>query len=174
MNFAIKKLGNGVGFDGISPDIIKILPNNMRMVITQLMTKVFKSTYPDQWKKQLLLPYPKKDHNISNPKLRGIGIGTGLSRIYDIILNTRFSYWYKPNIEQAGFREGQGCLLHIFSIYLLLDYSVIHNLDLFIIFMDYEKAFDFVNRTLLLEKLLKNGIGEKFDNAIFNAYKSTS
>ena len=100
--------------------------------------------------KQLLLALPKKGHSISDPKLRGIGIGPGLSRV--LMMNMRFCNWYKPNIGQAGFREGQGCLVQIVTIYLLLDFSVTNNQDLFIIYMDYEKAFDFVNRALLLEK----------------------
>ena len=122
VNDAILKLGTGVSVDGISPEVFKILPNNMRQIIAQLMGIVFNSDYPELWQKQLLLAFQKKGHCISDPKLRGIGIGPGLSRVFDIMMNMRSCNWYKPNIEQAGFREGQGCLVQIFTIYLLLDF----------------------------------------------------
>ena len=40
--------------------------------------------------------------------------------------------------------------------------------------MDYEKAVDFINRALLLEKMMQKGIGHKFANAVYNSYKNTS
>ena len=90
VNDAILKLGTGVSVDGISPEVFKILPNNMRQIIAQLMGKVFNSDYPELWQKQLFLAAPKKGHCISDPKLRGIGIGPGLSRVFDIMMNMRF------------------------------------------------------------------------------------
>ena len=173
LNDAIQKLGSGVSIDGISPDIFKILPNNMRQLIAHLMTAIFNSTYPESWRSQLLLPFPKKGHTITDPKLRGIGIGPGLSRIYDIMINQKFCNWYVPNPEQAGYREHQGGLLHIFSIYLLLDHAAMNNIEPYILFMDYEKAFDFVNRALLLEKLMNKGAGNKFVKALYESYTYT-
>ena len=174
LNDAIQKLGSGVSVDGISPDIFKILPYDMRQLITHLMTAIFNSTYPESWRSQLLLPFPKKGHTIADPKLRGIGIGPDLSQIYDIMINQKFCNWYIPNPEQAGYRKHQGGLLHIFSIYLLLDYSAMNNIEPYILFMDYEKAFDFINRALLLEKLMNKGAGSKYVKALYESYTYTS
>ena len=174
VNKAIQKLGTGVGIDGISPEIFKILPHKMRNLVLQLMQMIFDRNYPKTWRSQLLLPYPKKGHCISDPKLRGIGIGPGLSRIYDILVNARFCNWYTPNREQAGFREKQGPPIQLFTIYLLLDYAEMNDKEVYIIFMDYEKAFDYVNRALLIEKMMQRGAGHKFVKAVHKSYEKTS
>ena len=87
------------------------------------MKSCFTTKYPENWKSQLLLLHHKKGHTSIEPKLRGIAITPLLSCIYDSILNTRFCKWYIPNKEQVGFRKGQGCLLQIFTLYLLLGQS---------------------------------------------------
>ena len=51
--------------------------------------------------------------------MRGVAVSSILPKIYDIMLDNRFKEWYKINPEQAGFREKQGCLIQIFSIYLM-------------------------------------------------------
>ena len=40
--------------------------------------------------------------------------------------------------------------------------------------MDFEKAYDFTNRAILIEDLLEKGIGKKFAEAIYSMYSNTS
>ena len=72
------------------------------------------------WENQLLFPAKKKGHTVSSPKLRGIALSTMLSRIYDDIIDPRFSMWYAPNIETA--RKRQGYVFQIFAVLLLVKY----------------------------------------------------
>ena len=127
-----------------------------------------------QWQEQLLFPHPKKGHKPTDPKLRGIAIGELLSRLFDSIITNRFLLWYFPNKEQAGFRKGQGCLLQIFSIYLLIELAKSTKNELFIAFMDYEKAFDFMNRSVLINKLTDKNIGKRFVEAVAQMYSYTA
>ena len=90
LDYAIRKIGNGVSFDGISPDVMRLLPDEVRECVLKLFQNIFNGPYPKQWNKQLLKPVTKKGHSIKQPKLRGIGIGTILGRLYDIIINERF------------------------------------------------------------------------------------
>ena len=46
--------------------------------------------------------------------------------------------------------------------------------QLFIGYMDYEKAFDFLNRRLLIEKLQNRNAGSRFTSAIHRMYTNTS
>ena len=124
--------------DGISPDIIKILPLSMRELLCKLYDNVFATNpYPSNWQQQLLIGHPKKGHTLSEPKLRGVGIGPVLSRAYDDIIDTRFRSWYKPNKEQAAFTKGQGCPLQVFAAYLLIELAKSKGQQLFIAYMDY-------------------------------------
>ncbi len=173
VEYAIKKLGTGSSFDGIAPGIISLLPNEMRECILLLYRKVFDCYYPDQWKTQLLIPFPKKGHTQLDPKLRGIAIGPILSRVYDIIVDRRFMEWYHPNPEQAGSREEQGCVLQIFAFIILLCLAKELGKYLYVGLIDYEKAFDFVNRAELMRSLMKNNIGQRFLRNFTNIYRDT-
>ena len=53
----------------------------------------------------MLIGIPKKEHTLQDPKLRGIAIGPLLRRVFDILINDRFS-----TAQQYGFRKNQGCL----------------------------------------------------------------
>ena len=167
---ACANMGTGTSLDGIPPDISKLLPPELKIVITNLFTKVFDDSYPKDWQNQLLFSIAKKDHSIKNPKLRGIAIGPFLSRLYDHIINERFCKWYKPNSEQAGYRKGQGCVLQLFSLFLLIDHAKNSHKDLFIGLLDFEKAFDYTNRYLLVESLMEHNIGKKFARALTSMY----
>ena len=107
--------------------------------------------YPSHWRKQLLFPVVKKGHTATKPKLRGIAVGPLFSRIYDIIIYKRFCAWYCPNPEQAGFREGQGYIIHFFALFMSITMANCLNKSIYIGILDFGKAFDFMNRPKLLK-----------------------
>lgn len=174
VQFAIQKLGSGTSFDGLPPELVKIFPLSIVKCIHEIHNKIFDSKYPNRWKTQMLFPVTKKGHTTAAPKLRGIAIGPILSRIYDIVLNNRFKSWYEPNVHQAGFRAGQGCNFQLFALFLLIDMAWNLGVVLFICLIDFEKAFDFMNRAELLKQLMNLGIGKKFLNSLKNIYLETS
>ena len=173
INLACKNMGNGTGIDGLPPIIAKILPQSIKDIIQHLFQTIFDGEYPEQWEQQLLFPIKKKDHSVSNPKLRGIGIGQMLSRLYDDVINQRFCSWFTPNMEQAA-TAGQGCVCQIFALLLLIDYAKISRKSLFIGLLDFEKAYDFTNRAILIQDMMKKGAGKKLVQAINCMYSSTS
>lgn len=83
----------------------------------------------------------------------------------DIILDLRFFSWYKRR-EQAGFRPGQGCLLQIFLLLLLIGHSKKTKKNFLVGFPDYAKAFDFANRAGIVSNLMRSGCGKQFVKAI--------
>lgn len=170
---AILKIGTGVSLDGLPTDIAKILPTEMKEVILQLVINVFFNDYPSEWSKQILHSLKKEGHTSADPKLRGIAIGTLLCRLYDIIIDERFRAWFHPNPEQASCK-GQGCLFQLFLLMMLIDYSKEKKKELFVGFMDYEKAFDFANRAEIINDLIRRGCGKAFTNAISNMMSTSS
>ena len=170
---AVPKMKSGLGIDSISPKVMSVVPNPLLEIILKLFNGVFGNYQPAAWNSQLPMSFPEKGHTFRNPSMRGIGIGPLLSRLFDVILNNRFRCWYKPNIEQAGFREKQGCLLQIFAILLTIDMSKQIGKDVLIGIVDYEKAFDYTNRYLLTKTLTDNGIGKRFLKTFANSYETT-
>ena len=140
----LNNVGRGTGLDGIPPTICNLFPESLCNVILKLMQSVFySSTYPDSWSSQLLFSIEKKGHSLSDPKLRGIAISSLFPRIYDTVIDNRFTSWYHPNKAQSGYRTGQGGILQLFYVSLLLELSLHSGSSLYLLLVDYEKAFDY-------------------------------
>ena len=168
---AIKKYGKGVSFDGLPGSILHILPENLRGAVLQLYKMSYNTFYPTPWQSQLLSPIEKKGHSIISPKLRGTAVGPMFSRLYDIMINFRFMEWYTPNPQQAGGeRKGQGCIIQIFGLFIMLDMAKRCGKTLFIGLLDFEKAFDYMNRPRLMKDMMKDGIGSTFLKNLNNMY----
>ena len=73
-------------------------------------------------------------------------------------------------IEQAGFRENHSTIDHLFSLYGLIDVLLSKRKRLYCAFLDYEKAFDKVDRILPWQKLLEHKIEGKILTVIQNMY----
>jgi hypothetical protein len=74
--------------------------------------------------------------------------------------------WHKHMYEEAVAQKGHGCEEQIFTIQLLIDIARKCKYPLYIAFIDYQKAYDKVNRKKLLEYMDKCGCGTKFLLAI--------
>ena len=174
LKVTLRNVGRGTGLDGIPPSVCNLFPQSLCNVLLKFIQTVFSSgEYPTSWTKQVLLPIEKKGHTISSPKLRGIAISSVLPRIYDTIINNRFSSWFHPNKEQAGFRPNQGCTFQLFYVVLLIEMASYLRKDLYLLLVDYEKAFDFSNRAILLQDMMEKNIGDTFVRAIAAMYRES-
>ena len=97
-----------------------------------------------------------------------------LGVLYDRILAARLSKWLNVYDEQSGFQKGKSTLYQIFTIRLLIMLAKAENVTLYIGCFDIEKAFDKVSRLLMLQKLIKYGIGYCMLNALKLIYSFTS
>ena len=81
--------------------------------------------------------------------------------------------------EQAGFRTGYSTQDHIFTLHAIIEtyqnhiYKTNQNKKLYCAFIDYQKAFDLVDRSCLWAKLLACDIKGKIMKLIFNLYQNT-
>ena len=173
LNRAMKKIHQGVSLDGIPPEVIKIMPLKMKECLLLLIQNKFTSFYPFDWNKQILHAVAKPGHSYTNPDLRGIAIAQMFCRIFDNIIECRLASWYTPNKEQGGFRKGQGCLLQLFMLIALIAYAKSNNKNLFVAFIDYEKAFDYTNRMQLIRDLMNKGCGSQLTRVIAKMYSTT-
>ena len=93
-----------------------------------------------------------------------------VAKIYSSILTARLQNFLENNKilvdEQNGFRAARSCIDHIFVLTTVLRNRKSLGLGTFLAFIDYKKAFDSVDRSLLLYKLLEIGIHGNFFNAI--------
>ena len=72
--------------------------------------------------------------------------------------------------EQNGFRSNRSCEDHIF----VLNSLIRNKANVFTAFIDLRKAFDFIDRDMLLYKLLLNKVDGKLYNSIKSIYSSST
>ena len=124
---------------------------------------IFETPYiPTNWAYSKLLVIFKKGLRLLCGNYRGISINDVLYRIFDKILYNRLTLWYVPSREQAGCQKNRGCADQIIALRLLTDYSKKSRKKLFLLFIDFEKAYDKVPRMKLLGELKRLGCGRVF------------
>ena len=81
---------------------------------------------------------------------RGVSLLSCINKLHSAFINKRLSYYLETNNviadEQNGFRPNRSCEDHIFTLN-----SILWNKpSVFAMFIDLKKAFDFIDRDLLL------------------------
>ena len=106
---------------------------------------------------------------------RGISLLSNISKLYTSVINKRLlNYLEINNIivdEQNGFRPKRSCEDHITSI---IRNRLVDGRHTFVSFVDFQKAFDYVNRNILFYKLLQNNIDGKMYHTLKAIYTLTN
>ena len=140
-----------------------------------LFNNIFKSgLFPNVWSDGHVIPLHKKGSKSDVQNYRGITLLSTLGKLFTRILNNRLTEWAEDNhvyIEaQAGFRKGFSTVDNLFVLHGLITKFLNHGKKLYCAFLDYKKAFDYVERNCLWIKLLNLGIHGHMLNIIKGMY----
>ncbi len=178
VNRAIRKIKNGkaCGPDDIYPEFIKYAPAEATEVFTDLFNLVLKTgNVPDAWATAIINPIHKKGSYSDPNNYRGISLISCLGKLFTALLNDRLSNYLESSgtigNEQAGFRQGFSSNDHILVLHALISLYLNNGKKLHCAFIDYEKAFDTVNRSKLWQKVMSSDINGKIFNVVKNLYK---
>ena len=72
--------------------------------------------------------------------------------------------------EQAAYRRGFSTIYHLHAITQALEKTTEYNIPLYMAFVDYEKAFDFIQHRAVFEALRARDVQEKYINIIKETY----
>ena len=100
---------------------------------------------------------------------RGISLLSAAGKIFARILLNRLSSHITPEVvpeTQCGFRSNRSTVDMIFCLRQLQEKCIEQDRPLYIVFVDFTKAFDTVGRTGLWQLLRKYGCPEKFTTMI--------
>ena len=89
-----------------------------------------------------------------------------------MIMN-RLLLWFDIDKCQAGAQKGRSCLEQIFTLRILCSYALSKKCKLYVLFIDYSKAYDRVSRRKLIEVLKSRGCGRVMLKAIQAMYTCT-
>ena len=176
---AIKQLKNNKsgGPDYLLNEFFITGNNAFMPVLFKLFNKIFELGYfPESWSEGYIVPLHKKGsiNNVDN--YRGITLLSCLGKLFTSILNNRLKSWaetYNVYVEaQAGFRENMSTIENVYVLNGIISHMLNQGKQLYALFVDFSKAFDFVVRDNLWYKLIKLGLRGKIMISMYKSVKS--
>ena len=144
-------------------------------IICQLVYNEEKA--PSQWTSSLIIPLPKKGNLKLMTNYRGISLMSIAAKVYNRVLLNRIRdpVDFKLRKNQAGFRTDRSCGQQIHILRRIKEGTTGKNIQLYISFIDFMKAFDSIDREMMFAILRHYGVPEKIVAAIRVLYdESTS
>ena len=179
------------GLDGISPNILKMSAT----VIYESLTHIFNSSlctgnFPSKLKLARVTPLYKSGDIADMNNYRPISVLPSLSKLFEKIVYAQiYEYLIKYKLihpNQSGFRSKHSCVTALTKI---VDH-ILKEMDqgnyTGVLFLDFKKAFDMVNHTILLSKLkvyklddlslnwFRSYLSESSQKVIINNYESSA
>ena len=130
---------------------------------------------PSVWRCSQIIPVPKKGDLSLPTNYRGISLMPIAAKIYNKLILNRLIPFIEPLLRdnQNGFRSGRTTISQILCLRRLLEESELCKLDLSLVFVDFSKAFDSVDRSKMFEILELYGVPQKIISAIKVLYTSS-
>ena len=161
--------GKSPGSDGIHPEVIKRGGSKLLSTLHEIIQEAWNTaTVPQDWKDaQLVTIFKKGDRRLCG-NYRGISLLSIPGKVFARVLLNRLSSYAESFLPEAqcGFRSGRGTADMIFSLKQVQEKCIEQNMPLYLIFIDFTKAFDTVDRKTLWIMLLKLGFPGHFTNLI--------
>ena len=177
LSAVVKQLKSSKAF---GPDNIPALlwkDPHFSTILLNLCNHTFSTlTPPKIWRTSQIIPVPKKgDLSLAN-NYRGISLMSIAAKIYNKLLLNRLIPVVEPILRknQNGFRRGRSTLSQILCLRRLIEESNMSKIDLALVFVDFSKAFDSVDRSKMFEILRLYGIPEGIIAAIKVMYTDNS
>ena len=147
--------------NGLNSNHLKHAPDRLIVIITLLFNCMLShGIAPDELLLGTMIPLIKdsrgKKHCSDN--YRALTIGTGLSKLLDIVIRNMQTKALKTSDLQFGFKEKSSTSMCTFAVVETIEYYKSNGSNVHVLLLDASKAFDRVNYIKLFEKMLKKGM----------------
>ncbi|KAG7301202.1 hypothetical protein JYU34_014077 [Plutella xylostella] len=163
----IKKFkSNALGYDKISLDmLILTLPRTLHIITYIINQSILTSTFPELWKIAVINPIPKITNPIDYKDLRPISLLSTLSKILEKAVSNQLTFFLETNkilpSLQSGFRKGRSTSTALIDVVDNMLAKQEKGMATLLTLLDFSRAFDTVNVSLLLAKLSYYGCDSK-------------
>ena len=163
------------GIDNITVEILKTSYEFISPFLLPLYNRIFNSSeYHRSWGEGIIAPIFKKGDVNEASNYRGITLISVLAKVYSQLLLNRLTSWTekyeKIADNQFGFQKGKSVQYCIYILHAVISKVLNEGQKLYCIFIDYEKCFDKIDRSLLWQKLLTENVSCKLVKAIKSMY----
>lgn len=173
--YAIKnsKEGKATGPDEIPIELIKLIDENAIDVLVELFNTIYQTgTIPRQWLQSTFITIPKKPNATTCATHRTISLMSHALKVFLKIIHNRIFRTLERDMSntQFGFRNGMGTREALFGLNVIAQRCLDMNQDIYLGFIDFEKAFDKVQHAKLLDILVAKNIDTRDINIISTLY----
>lgn len=170
------KIGKATGPDGIENIILKEFEDELSRPLTKVFNKILdEEKIPRQWEDAEIIILYKKGANENINNYRPISLTSNISKIFSKIIKGRIydQLDSKQDREQAGFRRKYSTMDHIFTLNQLIEKTKEYDLKLFLLFIDFQKAFDTVDNKYLWNEPKIQGVNSKIKRVLQKLYENS-
>ena len=121
-------------------------------MLHSICQKIWKTQqWPQDWKRSVFIPIPKKGNAIECSHYRTIALISHASKVMLSILQVKFQQYVNCELPdvQAGFRKGRGIRDQIANIHWIIEKAREFQENIYFCIIDYAKAFDCVDHNKL-------------------------
>jgi len=163
------KRGKAAGIDNLTLE--RVLYSHPILVwhLCRLFNLMLKHGYvPNQFGRGIIIPLVKDKHGdvTNSSNYRGITISPVISQIFECCLLLKFDSLLYSSELQLGFKKHLGCGPALFSVQQVVKYFNSRGSTVFVTAVDASKAFDRLDHTVLLRKLIARKLPSCFVRVI--------
>jgi hypothetical protein len=166
------KNGKAGGPSGVVSEMLKASGSEGIRWMTTLFNKIIsEGKIPEDWRKSWMIPvYKGKGDALECSSHRGIKLLDHAMKVFERVLEKRIRSSIKIDDQQFGFRPGRGTTDAIFIIRQIQEKFLGKKKELWMAFVDLEKAFDRVPREVLWWALRSLGLCEWMIKVVESMY----
>ena len=180
ISIAIDSLKNNKspGADYIPPEFIKICKSELQEDITNLFNYIIeKREFPERWAEGIKSAIFKKGSRLFTNNYRGVTVPKIFEKLFEIVAYNRLQFFNeafdKIDESNGGFLKGRRTSDNIFIIKGLIQKQLLLGKRLYVCFVEFSSAFDLINRHILFQKLIEQGMHGRLIDTLRNLYSKT-
>lgn len=165
------------GEDAIVAELWKHAGDRAVSKLTEILHNIWETeTLPNDWTSALIHPLHKKGDISDINNYRGISLIPVTYKILSKALLSRAEPQLDPQLGeyQGGFRKGRSCAEQILNLKSVLRQVKMAGKKFVVIFVDFKKAYDSVDRPTLIKILQELGLDQKTLNLIQQTLNNTT
>jgi len=171
------KNNKAAGDDGIVAELLKHLGPKSLGELTRIIQDIWTTEkLPESWKNALIVPLHKKGDKTDVNNYRGISLVQVTYKILSatILKRVQEQLEHKIGEYQAGFRPNRSCSEQIFNLKTILKLRHTRRQPTICTFVDFQKAYDSIDRHSLFQILDEYGLDRKTQSLIKQTLTDTT
>jgi hypothetical protein len=173
----LKKMAKDKSADnnGMVVELLQCSGDGMLSLIANVFTDILsaETPVPKEWKETRLKVLFKKGEPMLPDNYRPIAMIPILYKVFSKVLCARVQHILiqEQSVDQAGFRPGFGCEDHLFAVTLISEMSREWNVPVWMVAVDFQKAFDTVSHHCIWEALRQQHVPEAYVRVLARLYR---